>query len=128
MEYVLLVAGGAFWTFPLLQKLIHDPVRDFAPITLIETSVNVVAMHPSVPGEIHQKETILWPKRGPENSTMLQAPQVSSAHLAAELFKFMTGVNIVRIPYKGGGQAIIDLVGGHVQLQFATATSVRAAR
>ena len=121
--YTLLLAGGTFLIGPLLEKLSYNPVRDFSPITLVDSSPNVLVVHPSVPAN-SVKEFIALAKAKPGALNYASGNTGSLIHLAAELFKSMAGVNFVRVPYKGTGQAVNDLVGGQVQLMFATAASV----
>ena len=119
--YTLLVNGNSLWTFPLLQKTLYDVVRDFSPITLIEMSVNVVVVNPSVPAK-SVKGLIALAKARPGELNYGSTVAGSSSHLAAELFKYMAGVNIVHVPYKGMGPALTDLIGGRVQLVVGSAT------
>ena len=122
--YTLLFIGSAMWLAPLLRdKVSYDPVKDFSPITLAVKSPNVLVVHPSVAAN-SVKELIALAKAKPGVLNYASGSAGTITHLAAELFKAMAGVNIVRIPYKGGGPAIIGLVGGQVQLMFASAGSV----
>ena len=123
--YTIVIYGGTFWIAPLLEKLPYDPVRDFAPITMATSSPSVVVVHPSLPVK-SVKELIALAKARRGELTYASGPVGSSNHLSAELFKSMAGVNIVRIPYKGTGSALIDLIGGQVQIMFANAASVGA--
>ena len=121
--YTLFVAGSNVWIDPLLQKTPYDTVRDFSPITLAVTSPNILVIHPSLPVKSVKDLIALAKARPGELNYAANAPG-SSAHLAGELFKAMAGVNIVAVPYKGGGPAVIGLLGGQVQLMFATSASV----
>src|SRR4029077_14121359 len=109
---------GTFWIAPLLEKLPYDPVWDFAPITMATSSPSVVVVHPSLPAK-SVKELIALAKARPGELNYASGPAGSANHLSVELFKSMAGVNVVRIPYKGTGTALIDLVGGQVQIMFA---------
>jgi len=120
--YTLLIAGGTFWTLPLLQKTTYDPIRDFSPITLIDVSINVVAVHPSVPVK-SIRELVALAKARPGELNYASTGSGGTAHLATELFKSMAGVNIVHVPYKSMPAAITDLIGGQVQLLFVSSTS-----
>ncbi len=117
--YTLLVTGGTFWVGPLMQRTPYDPVRDFSPITLAASSPNVVAVNPSVAAR-SVTELIALAKSKPGELNYASGPAGSTNHLAAELFKSMAGVNIVRISYKSTGQAVNDLIGGRVQLMFVS--------
>src|SRR4029077_16423430 len=98
--YTLLVTGIAFWIAPLLQNASYDPVRDFLPISLLVTQPNVVVVHPSLPVK-SVKELIALTKARPGELNYASNAIGGSTHLAAELFKSMAGVNIVRVNYKG---------------------------
>ena len=121
--YTLLVAGGAFSTSPLLQETPYDVERDFAPVVLIGTSPNVLVVHPSLPVK-SVKELVSLAKGRPGEINYGSANTGGSAHLAAELFKSMAGINIVRVAYKGNGPALTALLGGEVQLMFPNTPSV----
>lgn len=104
----------------LYSKLPFDPIKDFAPITQAVDSTNILSLHPSVPaGSV--KELIALAKTKPLNFG--SSGVGGTGHLAGELFNTMAGVKMTHVPYKGGGPAMIDLVGGQVQLVFATAAS-----
>ena len=113
--YTLILQGGALWITPLLQKMPHDAVRDFSPITLTEKTTNIVAVHPSVPAK-SVKELIALVKARPGELNFGTSVTGGSNHLAAELFKSMAGVNIVRLPYKSSAPVITGLISGEVQL------------
>src|SRR3990170_1805340 len=98
--YTLLAAGGILWMGPLIQKTPYDAVRDFSPISLTARSPNVLVVHPSLPVK-SVKELIALARARPGDLNYGSAGQGGSSHLAAELFKSMAGVNIVRIAYKG---------------------------
>ena len=106
----------------LYSKLPYDPVRDFAPITLITSVPNVLVVHPSVPA-ISVKELIALAKAKPGQINFASGSTGSAGHLAGELFKTMAGVNMVHIPYKGAAPAVVDLLGGHVSLMFDNMSS-----
>lgn len=121
--YTLLSYGSTIWLAPFLRSSVpYDPVRDFSPVSLTDRSPNVLVVHPAVAAD-SVKELIALAKARPGELNYARAAAGGPPHLSAELFKAMTGVNIVPIPYKGGGPAVIGLVGGQVQLMFATAAS-----
>jgi tripartite-type tricarboxylate transporter receptor subunit TctC len=104
----------------LYEKLPFDPIKDLAPVTRAVDSTNVLVLHPSVPAK-SVKELIALAK---SKSLNCGSSGVGGAgHLALELFNLQTGTKIVHVPYKGGGPAMIDLLGGNIQLIFATAAS-----
>jgi tripartite-type tricarboxylate transporter receptor subunit TctC len=104
----------------LYGNLRFDPETDLAPVIQVVDATNVLALHPSVPAS-SVKELIALAK---EKSLSAGSSGVgATGHLAIELFNLMTGVKLVHVPYKGGGPAMSDLVGGQVNLIFATAAS-----
>ena len=121
--YTFYVGGTSFFLEPLLQKVPFDPIRDFSPVTQIEFSVNIVVVHPSVPVK-SLGDLIALAKARPGELNYGSAGVGTSGHLATELFKSMAKVNMLHIPFKGGGALISDLAGGHVQLAFITGPSV----
>jgi tripartite-type tricarboxylate transporter receptor subunit TctC len=106
----------------LYRKVNYDPVKSFAPVTLVNTSANVLVAHPSLPVASTQA-LIALAKAKPGQINYASAGSGTSPHLAAELFKSMAGVNIVHVPYKGSPQALTDLLGGQTQIMFASLVS-----
>ena len=100
----------------LYAKMPYDPVRDFAPITELASSPNVLVVHPSVPVTSF-KDLLAKAKQGQFN--FASAGVGSVGHLTGELLNQMAGIRMVHVPYKGSGQAVTDLLGGHVQLMFS---------
>lgn len=124
--YTLLAYGPSILLMPFLRSNVpYDPVRDFSPISLTDTSPTVLVVHPSVPVK-SVKELIALAKARPGELNYGRASVGGANHLPMELFKAMAGVNIVTVPYKGGGPAVIGLLGGEVDLLFGTAASVIA--
>ena len=121
--YTLLYWSSSFWFLPFLRDLPYDPLKDFTAVTLALMSPDVVAVHPAVPVNT-VKELIALAKAKPGELNYASSGAGSSTHLAAELFKIMAGLNIVHVPYKGGGPAITALIGGQVQLMIQTAPAV----
>ena len=121
--YTLLVAATSFIIGPLLQPMSYDALRDFAPITVTASSPNLVVVHPSVPVNTIS-ELLALARAKPGGLNYASGGTGTSAHLAAELFKSMARVDIVRVAYKGDGPAINAMISGEVQLIFATAGSV----
>ena len=113
--YLLTVQGGSLWVVTLLQKMPYDVVRDFAPIALISRDVNILAVHPSVPVK-SVKELIALIKARPGALNYGSGNPGSPSHLAGELFKSMSGVDIVHVAYKGVASAVTALITGEVQL------------
>lgn len=106
----------------LYRKVNYDPVKSFAPITLINTSANVLVAHPAVPAATLQALIALARSR-PGQLSYASAGSGTSPHLAAELFKTMAGVDLLHVPYKGSPQALTDLLGGQTQIMFASLVS-----
>jgi tripartite-type tricarboxylate transporter receptor subunit TctC len=100
----------------------YDPVRSFAPITQISSSANVLVVHPSVPAT-SISALIALAKTKPGQLTYGSGGSGSSPHLSGELFKSMTGVNLVHVPYKGTPQLITDLLGGQIHMSFTSLVS-----
>ena len=95
-----------------------DPVRDFAPITFVASNINVLVVHPSVPAQ-NVQQLIAYAKSNPGKLSFGSAGTGTSQHLAGELFKQITGVEMTHIPYKGAGPAVSDLIAGQIPLMFA---------
>jgi tripartite-type tricarboxylate transporter receptor subunit TctC len=130
--YTLLVYAGNLWTIPLLQPNVrYDPVRDFAPITWATRSPNTLVVHPSLPVK-SVAELVALAKAKPGQLNYGSSGTGSSTHFAAELFKSMTKVDILRVIYRGNGPALTDLVAGQVHLMFvptgAAAPHVKSGR
>jgi tripartite-type tricarboxylate transporter receptor subunit TctC len=101
----------------------YDLVHDFAPVTLLAATPNILVVHPSVAAK-SVPELIALAKAKPGTLNYASSGSGSSSHLAGELFKNMTTVNLVHIPYKGGGPAVTSLLAGETVVGFATAPSV----
>ena len=102
----------------LYAKMTYDPVRDFTPITHTVDVNYVLVVHPSVP--VHSvRELVDYAKANPRKLAFGSAGSGSLPHLAGELFKSMTGTQMVHVPYKGGGPMVTDLLGGSIQLVIA---------
>jgi len=113
--YTLLVGSNTIWTAPLLQPTPFDPLKDFEPITITSRVPEILVVHPSV-GAHSVKELIEIAKSRPGQLNYASSGIGSGSHLAMEMFKSMAGINIVRVPYKGGTQTMTFLVSGEVQL------------
>ena len=103
----------------LFKELPFDPVADFAPVSLVASTPNILVVHPSTPART-VKEVIALAKAKPGTLNFASAGMGSSSHLAGELFRILAGVEIVHVPYKGAGPAMVDVLSGQVQLYFAT--------
>ena len=121
--YTLLLDGASVWISSLLQKTPYDPVKDFSPIMVAAATPNVLVIHVSVPAN-SVSDLIALVKAKPGTFNYGSGGTGGTSHLAGELFKAMTGANIVHVPYRGTGPAVAALVGGEVQLLFASAATV----
>lgn len=121
--YTLLVTGSAHWIGPLLDKVTYDPIRDFAPITLIDRAPSVLVVHPSMPLQT-VKQLIALAKARPGEMNFSVGGPGSSGYLGAILFNHMAGVKIVSIPYKGTAPALAAVMSGEVHAMFGSAGGV----
>ena len=115
--YTLAMVSGSYATNAALFKLPYDPVNDVTPISLIGETGFLVSLHPSVPAK-SIKELIALAKAKPLGLNFASTGTGGITHLATELFDLMAGVKMTHIPYKGTGPALIDLLGGQVQVMF----------
>jgi tripartite-type tricarboxylate transporter receptor subunit TctC len=121
--YTLHVNGPPLWVLPLMRPASWDAVRDFAPVTMAVTSPNILTVHPSLPVK-NVKELIALAKAKPGELNYAAGTIGASPHIAAELFKALTGVQLVRVPYKGSGPALIGLMTGESQIMFPAASGI----
>ena len=123
--YMLFLAGVATHAInPNLQKnLPYDPVRDFDPVCLMAAAPTLLAVHPSLPAR-SVKQFIALARARPGEINYASSGHGSSAQLAAELFKSMTGTRMQHVPYKGIGLALNDLLSGQVQVMFNAAAAL----
>jgi len=103
----------------LYQKLPYDPLKDFAPITLLGEGGYILVVHPSLPAK-SLKELLALAKARPGQIAYSSSGNGSGGHLAIELLNSMAGIRMLHVPYKGGGPALMDLIAGQVQVLFAT--------
>jgi tripartite-type tricarboxylate transporter receptor subunit TctC len=117
--YTLLVVSLAHAVNPALYKLDYDPIKSFEPVAILATGPNVLVVNPELP--VHSvKELIALAKQKPGGLDYASAGVGSFQHMGGELFKLMAGVNIVHVPYKGGGPAMQDVISGHVKIMFSS--------
>lgn len=122
--YTLLMCTIAHATAgSLYRKLGYDVLRDFTPVSLLATTPHILVTHPSLPVK-SVKELIALGKTRPNELVYSSSGSGTPAHLAGELFKHMAGINMVHVPYKGGGPSVVALLSGEVALAFATTPSV----
>jgi tripartite-type tricarboxylate transporter receptor subunit TctC len=114
---LLLAASPNVINASLYDKLSFNFIRDIAPVAAISREPNVIVVNPSLPTRT-VPELIAYAKANPGRINMASAGNGTTSHLAGELFKMMTGVNMVHVPYRGGGPALTDLLAGEVQVFF----------
>jgi tripartite-type tricarboxylate transporter receptor subunit TctC len=130
--HTLLVVASSITLNPIIHKnLPFDPQRDLTPITQLSSFPNMLVVNPTLPVKSVQ-DLIALAKAKPGALNYGSAGTATGTHLSAELFKYMTGTDMVHVPYKGGGAAMPALIGGQVQLMFSTTVTalphVRAGR
>jgi len=121
--YTLLLTATSFTTNPALKPAPFDPVKDFAPVSLLATGALGIYINPQVPAK-SMREFIDLAKAQPGKLYYSSPGNGGPQHLAMELLKLDTGMDIVHVPYKGAGGAIADLVGGHVQAMVSALQTV----
>jgi tripartite-type tricarboxylate transporter receptor subunit TctC len=122
--YTLLIVSFAFAVNPALYvSLPYDTAKDFAPIVLAANTPNLLVVNPALPVK-SVKELIALAKSKPGKLNYASAGNGSSNHLSMELFKSLTGVDIVHVPYKGSAPAVTDLIGGQVDVMFDNVPNV----
>ena len=114
---LLLVAPANAINATLYEKLNHNFLRDIEPIAGLIRFPNVVVVNPSVPVKTIP-ELIAYAKENPGKLNMASSGNGSTIHMSGELFKMMTGVNMIHVPYRGGALALTDMIGGQVQVMF----------
>ncbi len=106
----------------LYDKMPYDPIKDFASITQVAGASNIFVIHPSLPAR-NFREFIAYAKAHPKKVTFATAGVASVGHLTGELLNDMAGIDMLHVPYKGSGQAISDLLGGHVKVMISGMSS-----
>ena len=118
--YTLMIASASHAINPTLyRKVNYDPVRDFAPVTLAISFPFVIAAHPALPVR-NVRELIAYAKANPGRVSYASSGTGSTNHLAGELFKSLAGIDLLHVPYRGGGPALNDAIGGQVSTIFGT--------
>jgi len=132
--HIILIVPLTFTVNPSLYKLPYDPVKDLIPVTLVASATLMLVVHPSVPAK-SAAEFIAHAKANPGKLHFGSGGVGSTPHLASEMLKTMAGIQATHVPYKGGGPALADLVGGQIQfmvenipstLPYVTAGKLRA--
>ena len=117
--YTLLIISLAHAVNPWLYKLPYDPIKAFTPVAILASGPNVLVVNPGLPVN-SVKELLAAAKEKPGQLQYASAGVGSFQHLGGELFKLMAGVNILHVPFKGGGPAMIDVIGGHTKVMFSS--------
>jgi len=117
--YTILVISIAHSVNPWLYKLPYDPIKAFTPIGLMATGTNVVTVHPSLPVN-SIKELIAMAKEKPGELSYASAGIGTFQHLSAELFKLEAKIDLLHVPFRGGGPAMVDVLGGHNKIMFSS--------
>ena len=129
--YTLLFYNNALWTAPLIQATPYDMLRDFTPVSAVARAVNVLVVNSALPAK-SVAELIALAKTKPGGLNYGSSGTGASNHLAAEMFRTMAQIEIVRVNYKGAGPALTALIAGELQLMFPSAGAatphVRAGR
>jgi tripartite-type tricarboxylate transporter receptor subunit TctC len=115
---ILLGASSTHVLNPLLYKLSYDPVKDFTPLGLIASTPLVLVVGPQLQSN-NISDVLLWLKTHSDQANFGSYGNASASHLAGELFKSMSNVNMVHVPYKGAAPALADLMAGHITLMFS---------
>lgn len=125
--YTIMVANNSILAAnsSLYKKMTFNPAKDLVPVVWIASQPNILVVHPTVPAK-SVKELIEHLKSQPGKLNYASSGSGAAAHLAGELFKSMTGTDMVHIPFKGAGPAITDVLAGRSQMIFATALSVKS--
>jgi tripartite-type tricarboxylate transporter receptor subunit TctC len=115
--YTIMLNAGGHTTNPALMKLSYDPVKDFAFISLVAETPNLLVVHPSLPAN-NVKELIALSKKNPRKLNYASGGTGTTVHLSGELFQHMTGVKWIHVPYKGTGPALVELLAGQTSIMF----------
>ena len=115
--------GALAITRHMVEKLPYDIERDLQPVALVTTGYMLLAASPKAPFTT-VRELIAYAKAHPGKLSNASSSNGSPGHVSGELFKYMTGTDIVHVPYKGGAPAIADLIAGHVELMFESTNSI----
>jgi tripartite-type tricarboxylate transporter receptor subunit TctC len=121
--YTILLTTSSHSILPGMMKTPYDPVRDFAPVATIGIQPQVLVLHPAVPANTVQ-EVIALAKANPGQLTFASSSSGGPSHMAGEVFNMLAGVQTRHIPYKGGGPATIDVMGGHVQMFYSVPINI----
>jgi tripartite-type tricarboxylate transporter receptor subunit TctC len=116
--YTLIVVGSSYASGAGLYKTTYDPIKGIAPVAMLASGPMILTVHPSVKATT-LPEFLAFARANPGKLNFGSGGTGGTSHLAGELFRQMTRTDIVHVPYKGGAPAIIDLIGGQIQVMFA---------
>ena len=122
---IMITSIGMATNKALYPRLSYDPVKDFAPISLLAIVPNVLVVNTAKTTDKSVADVIAHARRDPGKLTYASAGNGTSIHLAGEVFASMAGLNLLHVPYKGSGPAVTDMLGGQVDLMFDSITSAR---
>ena len=124
--YTMMITSiGMATNKPLYSKLSYDPIKDFAPVSLLAVVPNVLVTNATQPDVKTVKDVIAAARKAPGKLTYASAGNGTSIHLAGEVFTSLAQVEMLHIPYKGSGPAVSDLLGGQINYMFDSITSAR---
>ena len=122
---IMITSIGMATNKALYAKLSYDPVKDFAPVSLLAVVPNVLVVNTARNPDKSVKDVLAHARREPDKLTYASAGNGTSIHLAGEVFASMAKLQLLHIPYKGSGPAVTDMLGGQVELMFDSITSAR---
>lgn len=121
--YTLLLSGQTLWLLPFMRDNVASNASDFTPITTATETTNILVVHPTLPAK-SVKELVELARMRPGELNFATSGNGNSVHIAGELFKSMTGVDVARVNYKAASQALTDLIAGQTQFMFGVPGSV----
>jgi tripartite-type tricarboxylate transporter receptor subunit TctC len=121
--HTLLIVSIAGAINPWLRKMNYDTVKSFAPVAVLATAPNVAVVHPGLPAK-SVKEFVALAKQKPGELKYASSGVGTFLHLGGELFKLLAGIDMLHVPFRGAGPALIDVMGGHTQASFASVPSI----
>ncbi|MGE8317441.1 MAG: Bug family tripartite tricarboxylate transporter substrate binding protein [Comamonas sp.] len=122
---IMITSIGMATNQALYSKLSYDPVKDFAPVSLLAVVPNVLVVNAAKSADKSVKDVLAHARREPGKLTYASAGNGTSIHLAGEMFASLAGLHLLHVPYKGSGPAVTDMLGGQVDLMFDSITSAR---
>ena len=122
---IMITSIGMATNKPLYGKLSYDPIKDFAPVSLLAVVPNVLVTNNTQPNVKNVADLVAAARKAPGQLTYASAGNGTSIHLAGELFASLTKTDLVHVPYKGSSPAVSDLLGGQVNYMFDSVTSAR---